>query len=429
MPNKNSSRPALLVFSDDWGRHPSSCQHLVRQLLPRYQVCWVNTIGTRPPSFDLATLKRGWEKIRQWSRPSVGPEKLPKNLRVLTPKMWPWFRSTLDRRLNRELLNRQLATSIQSLGPDVIGLTTVPIVADLVGLLPVRRWVYYCVDDFGEWPGLDQQAMQRMDNDLIRGADAIVAVSEKLQERLARLGRTASLLTHGVDLDFWQSGSPVALPRLEDVERPLVIFWGVLDRRMDVAIVKRLATDLDHGTIVLVGPESDPDPELAAMPGVLRLGSLPFDSLPHVARLADVLIMPYADLPVTRAMQPLKLKEYLATGKPAVVRDLPATRPWADSADLADSPEAFSRAVRLRIQTGLPANQAQARTCLEQESWGEKAAFLEKTILNLGRNDAWMRDSEKSWSLRELSGGCLKDPFKTVPDPLTYHPGANYQKV
>jgi hypothetical protein len=36
--------------------------------------------------------------------------------------------------------------------------------------------------------------------------------------------------------------------------------------------------------------------------------------------------MPYADLAATRAMQPLKLKEYLATGRPVVVRDLPATR-------------------------------------------------------------------------------------------------------
>ena len=37
--------------------------------------------------------------------------------------------------------------------------------------------------------------------------------------------------------------------------------------------------------------------------------------------------MPYADLPVTRAMQPLKLKEYLVTDRPVVVADLPADQP------------------------------------------------------------------------------------------------------
>ena len=46
----------LIVFSDDWGRHPSSCQHLVQQLSTRRQVTWINTIGLRPPRFDRATV-------------------------------------------------------------------------------------------------------------------------------------------------------------------------------------------------------------------------------------------------------------------------------------------------------------------------------------------------------------------------------------
>ena len=106
----NNRMPAasLLVFADDWGRHPSSCQHLVRRLLPRYPVTWVNTIGMRAPRVDVATFQRGWEKLRHWTRGRRDSEDLPHNLRVLAPKMWPWFRSRLDRRLNRELLRRQL---------------------------------------------------------------------------------------------------------------------------------------------------------------------------------------------------------------------------------------------------------------------------------------------------------------------------------
>ena len=49
---------SLLVFSDDWGRHQSSCQHLVKQLLDQYAVLWVNTIGTRAPRLDMATASR-----------------------------------------------------------------------------------------------------------------------------------------------------------------------------------------------------------------------------------------------------------------------------------------------------------------------------------------------------------------------------------
>jgi hypothetical protein len=73
-------------------------------------------------------------------------------------------------------------------------------------------------------------------------------------------------------------------------------------------------------------------------------------------------------------MQPLKLKEYLITGKPTVVRDLPATRVWGDCLDLADTPEAFSRKVRERLATGTPVAQTEARRRLYDETWTQKAA-------------------------------------------------------
>ena len=372
----------LLVFADDWGRHPSSCQHLIRHLLVCHKVHWVNTIGTRPPRWNLDTLRRGWEKIRHWTRRSDVGESLPEHLKIHNPRMWPWFRSKWDRRINRRLLGRSLTAVVESLPEPPIAITTLPIIADLVGLLPVRRWVYYCVDDFSEWPGLDGATLRRMEEVLVQRTDTLIAVSETLRERLAGMGRTAHLLTHGVDGDFWsrpQDGATI--PQLAEVERPLVVFWGVVDRRMDVEFVRRLDAELTHGTIVLAGPESDPDPALAACRRVVRLGALPFAQLPMLAREAAVLVMPYADLPVTRAMQPLKLKEYLATGKPVVVRDLPATREWADCLDLADTAETFARAVQLRMKTGLPQEQDVTRTRLSEESWEEKARRFEESIL------------------------------------------------
>jgi glycosyltransferase involved in cell wall biosynthesis len=376
----------LLVFADDWGRHPSSCQHIIRQLLGRRAVYWVNTIGTRAPRLDRATLTRGLEKLRHWVRPQPAPAPWGARLtapgpRVLNPRMWPWFGSRLSRRLNRALLRRQLLPLIRSLPEPPVAVTVLPIVADLVGQLPVRRWVYYCVDDFGQWPGLDQEPLRRMDDLLIDRADVLVAVSEVLRERMRARGREAHLLTHGVDLDFWSGGGSAEIPGLAALERPFVVFWGVLDRRMDVPFVRQLAADLQRGTILLVGPEADPDPALFQSPRVVRLGKLPYEQLPRLARETAVLIMPYADLPATRAMQPLKLKEYLATGKPAVARILPATRPWGDCLDLVDTPQAFAAAVRRRLAEGLPPDQARARDRLSAEGWAAKARALERWAL------------------------------------------------
>ncbi|MEZ6122833.1 MAG: glycosyltransferase [Planctomycetaceae bacterium] len=389
-----SPMPAsLLVFSDDWGRHPSSCQHLIRQLLPHYKVLWVNTIGTRAPRCDLATMKRVLEKVRHWTtarrltRETAACD-LHHNLTVVNPRMWPWFSRGLDRRLNSWLLSGQLNPLIEALPQPVCAVTTLPITADLPGKLSVEKWVYYCVDDFGEWPGLDGETLRRMDGDMVRRADRIVSVSEHLQDMVRAYGRSSNLLTHGVDLEVWHGdhvdisdASPVDL-----IPGRRIVFWGVVDRRLNSDMLMELSQRLQDGSILLIGPQQDPDERILNLPNVYALGSQPFSALPAIAKRSDVLIMPYADLPVTRAMQPLKLKEYMATGKPVVVSSLPAVADWRDCVDVTLTAKGFADAVLTRLETSTPPSQLTARTRLKRESWHAKAAQLEE-VFGMGQQE------------------------------------------
>jgi len=377
---------SLLVFSDDWGRHPSSCQHLIRHLLPRIPTVWVNTIGMRTPSFDLATLRRAAEKLRHWSgERSVAPSTLPDNLSVWNPRMWPTFSSPISRRLNRFLLGSQLRRRLGNYDGQRVAVTTVPIVADLMGRLPVDRWVYYCVDDFSHWPGLDQKAMAHLEKTVIAKADCLIAAGATLQQRLRESGKPVHLLTHGVDLDCWNNPTSVQSGTRfpwQSLEHPLVVFWGVIDQRMDVEFLRQLSHDLDRGTIVLVGPQADPDPAVFELPRVHVLPPIAYHDLPALANDADVLVMPYADLPVTRAMQPLKLLEYLANQKPVVVRDLPATRPWSDCLNLASNPRQFSQSVLQGISQGLSETHRFARRRVQNESWTARALEFEQLLFD-----------------------------------------------
>jgi hypothetical protein len=380
----------LLIFSDDWGRHPSSCQHLVKRLLGTRQVVWVNTIGTRPPRLDLRTARRVLEKLDHWRRPTsvpTGPSHEGKSApaaapTVIAPRMWPSFASTLSRRLNRTMLRSALLPVIEKMPRPPVIVTTLPIIADLVGELPAERWVYYCVDDFAGWPGYDGATMQRMERDLVPRMDVTIAASDALAESLTRMGARPQVLTHGVDLAEWSAPlkSPAAPAELAGLAPPYVLFWGVIDRRMDSGWIRALSNRLTEGTIVLMGPQEDPDPVLAGLPRVAIRPPVPFDRLPALAAHAAALVMPYIDAPVTRAMQPLKLKEYLATGRPAVVRRLPATQAWADACDVCNDADAFTAAVLARLSGTLAAGQAQARQRLALESWDRKAAAFQDWI-------------------------------------------------
>lgn len=365
---------SLLVFADDWGRHPSSCQHLVRCLLPQLPVCWVNTIGTRRPALSIETVRRATEKCRQWCGVVQDATSLPQNLQVARPLMLPWNSRLWQQRLNARWLQSQLRRVVARLPKPVVAVTTIPVVAELVGKLDVSGWVYYCVDDFSTWPGLDQQPLAGLERRLLASVDQVIAVSEHLQARLADLGRESALVTHGVDLSHWSRPTVAEPAQLQGLETPIVLFWGVVDRRIDIDLVQRLSSDLQAGAIVLMGPKDAPDPRLLALPRVVHLPPVSYDQLSSFAAQASVLIMPYADLPVTRAMQPLKLKEYLATGRPVVVSNLPSTRPWHDCLRLASSADEFSAAVRAVLAGEEPAFLSSRAERLACESWQTKSA-------------------------------------------------------
>src|SRR4051812_13400773 len=132
------SLPRLVVFSDDWGRHPSSAQHLVRELLPRWRVDWVNTIGTRRPSLSIADAARAFEKARAWFTPRGAPDELPNHLTVHSPIHWPGFSTRIERGINARLFDAKLRPLLER--ADAI-VTTASITADLALRTRDANWV------------------------------------------------------------------------------------------------------------------------------------------------------------------------------------------------------------------------------------------------------------------------------------------------
>lgn len=377
-------RPRLVVFGDDWGRHPSSIQHLTRRLLPSYRVDWVNTVGMRRPRFDLTTLRRGADTLLGWTRGARAAEAsteaapagesrrtrpAPERPAIHAPVYWPSFHHPLERALNARLLRRALRPLLTAQPAPVAVVTTVPIISGLAEAFPQLNWVYYCVDDFGAWPGLDGDAIRRMEHELLPSMRHVIAASEVLQRRLRGLGTDSELLTHGVDLAQWHAVRRRP-PRAADA-RPSALYWGCADERLDARVCLAVA---EAAELHVVGPRRAVDRRLLDHPAIHWHNAMPYERLPELAESADVLVMPYGDQEVTRAMQPLKLKEYLATPLPVVATPLPACRAWSDAMDVTGCPAEFAHRVTERARAPVPPGQLAARARLRDESWERKAA-------------------------------------------------------
>lgn len=388
-PGDPRSGPVFVVFSDDWGRHPSSCQHLFLRIIPRADVIWVNTIGLRTPRLSVYDLKRACQVIFSWLKPPSG--KPPAQARrepagpapkVLRPAMWPSFRRDWSAALNQWILIRAVNRELDRFAPgrDAVLVSTLPIVPGLFRERRFRKRVYYCVDDFTQWHGMDGDAMQRLERKTLEACDLMIATSSPILATRSPFVRASALLTHGVDAGHFSQAKPDPLSPLAGLRRPIVGMFGVFDRRVDAEALRAAARANPEAAFVVLGQVVDREPgEFADIANLHFFGSVPYAELPGHVAYFDVCILPYVVDKTTTSINPLKLKEYLATGKPVVCTPLPEAVKLGGYLALADSGR-FAEAVAEALAAPRTGS-ADLGAFLRGESWDSKAELFLRQVM------------------------------------------------
>ncbi|MBZ2172990.1 glycosyltransferase [Nitratidesulfovibrio sp. SRB-5] len=370
----------FIVFSDDWGRHPFSCQHVMRHFLPDNRILWVNTIGMRLPRLCIYDVKRAFEKVRSWADPAPSVE-LPQGLRVISPLMVPLSPLASVRAFNRRSVLGAVARASRDLGlRDPVLLATVPNAADYAGLCGESLVVYYCVDEFSVWPGMNLPEMVReLEADLLRKADLVMAVSDELVARKSNGRSPTRLLTHGVDFGhFSAAAGPVSVADLPEalrwLEGPVIGFYGLIDSHLDIDLLVDLLAARPHWNVVLIGTRRIPLDALERFPNFLWLPAVPYGELPGYAARFDVAVIPYVVNEHTCTANPLKLREYLATGKPVVATPMTEVLRFEGVVRIATSGDAFVAAIEDELHS--PAPVGPRWKVLEGETWKDKAELV-----------------------------------------------------
>lgn len=203
-----------------------------------------------------------------------------------------------------------------------------PMVAGFCDLTWARSVTWYAIDDWAEhfayaaWSDAFRAAYDRVRE---RGR-RVAAVSQGLLERLAPSGPGA-VVPNGIDPGEWSEPRP-APAWLADLPRPIFLYVGALDLRIDLDWLRALSAAQPRASLLLVGPLSNPE-HFTAVSGLSNLYIRPpveRDELVGLIGGADVGLLPHTVTPLTRAMSPLKLLEYLAAGLPVAGTDLEPVR-------------------------------------------------------------------------------------------------------
>ena len=282
------------------------------------------------------------------------------------------------RRANEALARRQIRRAAEALGITRPLLWLNPHSAvHMAGRMGERAVVYDITDDWISpiQTGRMRRLITAQDAALCRRADAVIVCSQKLLDMKRPLARRLFLVPNGVDTDHYRTvldpnGShPEATA---DWPKPVFGYAGTIHpERVDVALVERLAQSFPQGTVALIGPDllSPADrARLDALGNVARTGPVPYRRLPDYLRAFDVCITPHCMSEFTESLNPIKLWEYLAAGKPMVSTNVAGFRDYPHLVHLADNPDAFVAACRDALRE--PASSGPARRAeAQRHTW------------------------------------------------------------
>jgi teichuronic acid biosynthesis glycosyltransferase TuaH len=210
----------------------------------------------------------------------------------------------------------------------------------------------------------------------------LCAVSNAIVERIEPRGPSA-VVPNGVDPEIWLE--PGAPPRwFQELPGPRLLYIGTLDSRLDVEAARAVARAWPEGTVVLVGPLTEPGhlAPLLAEPNVFVHAPVARQQVAAVACAADACLLPHNQTPLTEAMSPLKLYEYLASGRPVVATDLePVRRVEGPVARVAPGGD-FVIGVRAALAAG-PVDEAERRATIAANSWASRSAAVKALALQL----------------------------------------------
>jgi teichuronic acid biosynthesis glycosyltransferase TuaH len=199
----------------------------------------------------------------------------------------------------------------------------------------------------------------------------VCAVTAAIVERIEPQG-TAVVVPNGVDPEEWSTVAPPPT-WFAELPGPRLLYVGTLDSRLDVDAVLAVARAWREGSIVLAGPIADPDylVRLHEEPNVHFPGPLPRREVAALAHAADACLVPHRRLPLTEAMSPLKVYEYLAGGGPVAATDLPPLRGIEGPLELAPPGGDFVAAVRAALARG-PMTEAERQRFVADNSWSRR---------------------------------------------------------
>jgi glycosyltransferase involved in cell wall biosynthesis len=370
---------------DWWYHHPHSKNHLMRRFARAgNKVIFVNSI-----SMGLAPMKSG-ELLPRVKRKLKSYAKLARTteegITVVSPAVVPFFGSRAAVATNRKLLTAQISSLAKRRGlTKPILWIAIPTAIEVAGRLNESLIIYHVSDKYDANTmdhATDPALIRALHERAIDAADLIFYSSRKLLAEAERGREKSHLLEQAVDFERWSKINELTVAEVvQQIPRPRIGYFGAIEPWLvDQELVRKASHERPEWHWVFIGNKSR-GLEIESLPNVHFLPPVPYDDLPSYAAGFDVCVLPWnTEVPFTSYGSAIKVREYLATGKPVVISPLPEYESMSDVLRIGRSREQFLELVddALREQGS---EKARARQdAVRDGTWDARAEWLSELI-------------------------------------------------
>lgn len=376
--------PDVVFFvAEDWGRFSQRGQSLALEFAARgHRVIYMQ------PILSLGALLRGLWRNKENEKVAATP-----GIIILKPilsllsfrggETW-WIDKYIYRLWFRYIKH------VRKIGDDAIVIVNLPYWwkwALKKSDFPSGTFIYDCIDDIKVYARNEkvENKMRVLEVKLVNECDIVLTTAVALQQHILGINQTklVKMVTNGVDTNKFMIKAVRDSFPFNGLARPVFGFVGALYYWIDLKVFDVLAETFPESTVVLVGP-TNREEEISALcekhKNLKYFGPIDYSDVPSYMAAFDVCLNPFIVDRLGDSVNPLKLYEYLAMGKPVVCSSTEEFRQFSEYAYLYSNYEELNKMIRLALTEDCHGLIESRREFALQNAWSTKVDAILNVI-------------------------------------------------
>ncbi len=372
----------ICISSVDWDYENWMRHHQIMSRLAKYnQVLYVESSISILSPFKYPVRWRKWIK---WAK---GIRKVGENLYVYSPPIVLPFshKSLWINRFNQKILLKSLLKIVRRarLNNPILWLYT-PFGSSYIGKFNEKLACYDCADEITAFAGATE-LVGELERDLLQKVNIVFTSATRLYENKKKINPNTYLVTNAGEAEHYSrvlSGKCKIPNDIADIKHPIIGFFGGISDWIDLDLLEYIARIRPQWSFFMIGPIMTNISQLQRLSNVRFVGLKSYEQLPDYVKIYDVCIIPFKINKLTASVNPVKLYEYLAAGKPVVSTALPEVEKFRDVIDIAKNKEDFLSCLTHIIEQGSRTdNEIKKRVKIALEnSWDSRVESISKTV-------------------------------------------------